>query len=115
VIASYSAEDLRLVQHDIGELMRYTMEMGGGAELLEVALRVPPWEPMRMLSRDEVRRTRLDTSQDRVGQAPPVPASSGASEPTAGSSASEGAQGAFAQSVPMAQPRPDARRARTGR
>jgi len=63
--ATYSAEDLVLVQRDIGRLVQYTLDMGGGAELLEVALRIPPWEPMRMLSRDELRRTRLDTSQDR--------------------------------------------------
>src|SRR5712675_1276782 len=68
--ANYSAEDLVLVQRDIGKLVQYTVEMGGGAELLEVALRIPPWEPMRMLSRDELRRTRLDTGPDRVGQAP---------------------------------------------
>lgn len=65
--ASYSAEDLVLVQHDIGKLMQYTMDMGGGADLLEMALRIPPWEPMRMLSRDELRRTRLDNSQERTG------------------------------------------------
>ncbi len=79
--ASYSAEDLVLVQRDIGKLVQYTVEMGGGAELLEVALRIPPWEPMRMLSRDELRRTRLDTSMDRVGQAAVAPASPGANAP----------------------------------
>src|SRR6266481_6011248 len=66
VAANYSAEDLVLVQRDIGKLVQYTLEMGGGAELLEVALRIPPWEPMRMLSRDELRRTRLDTGPDRT-------------------------------------------------
>lgn len=79
--ASYSAEDLVLVQHDIGKLMQYTMDMGGGADLLELALRIPPWEPMRMLSRDELKRTRLDNSQDRTGdhfaQAPATLASAG--------------------------------------
>jgi len=65
--ATYSADDLVAVQRDIGSLMQYTLDMGGGAELLEVALRIPPWEPMRMLSRDELRRTRLDTSEDRAG------------------------------------------------
>jgi hypothetical protein len=74
--ATYSAEDLVLVQRDIGRLVQYTLDMGGGAELLEVALRIPPWEPMRMLSRDELRRTRLDTSQDRT-QVAAAPASSG--------------------------------------
>ncbi|RAI42019.1 hypothetical protein [Rhodoplanes roseus] len=64
VAASYSAEDLVLVQRDIGHIVRYTAEMtgnlGGGAELIEIALRIPPWEPMRMLTRDELRRTGLD-------------------------------------------------------
>jgi hypothetical protein len=78
--ATYSAEDLVLVQRDIGRLVQYTLDMGGGAELLEVALRIPPWEPMRMLSRDELRRTRLDTSQDRT-QVAASPASSGVNAP----------------------------------
>ncbi len=78
--ATYSAEDLVLVQRDIGRLVQYTLDMGGGAELLEVALRIPPWEPMRMLSRDELRRTRLDTSQDRT-QVAAAPASSGVNAP----------------------------------
>jgi hypothetical protein len=82
--ATYSAEDLVLVQRDIGRLMQYTLDMGGGAELLEVALRIPPWEPMRMLSRDELRRTRLDTGQEHVvAQAPVAPASSGVNAPAA--------------------------------
>src|SRR6266850_4556938 len=98
--ANYSAEDLVLVQRDIGKLVQYTVEMRGGAELLEVALRIPPWEPMRMLSRDELRRTRLDTGPDRIGQAPVVavtpvanaPTSSGANAPAAAPAANEGAR-----------------------
>src|SRR5262249_14339333 len=78
--ASYSAEDLVLVQRDIGRLGQYTLDMDGGAELLEVALRIPPWEPMRMLSRDELRRTRLNTGQDRT-QVAATPASSGMNAP----------------------------------
>jgi hypothetical protein len=69
--AIYSAEDLVLVQRDIGRLAVYTMEMGGGIDLLEIALRVPPWEPMRRLSRDELRRVKLDTI-DTVAVAPPA-------------------------------------------
>jgi hypothetical protein len=68
--AQYSAEDLVLVQRDIGRLVQYTAEMGGGTELIEVALRIPPWEPMRALSRDELRRTGLDTIGDRSVRAP---------------------------------------------
>jgi hypothetical protein len=85
--ATYSAEDLVLVQRDIGRLVQYTLDMGGGGELLEVALRIPPWEPMRMLSRDELRRTRLDTgNQDRViaqAATAPTSASSGVNAPAA--------------------------------
>ncbi|HEY4918483.1 MAG TPA: hypothetical protein VII40_00125 [Xanthobacteraceae bacterium] len=91
--ASYSAEDLVLVQRDIGRLVQYTLDMGGGAELLEVALRIPPWEPMRLLSRDELRRTRLDTSQDRTSQSPAAPASSGVNVPAAVAPVSDGARG----------------------
>ena len=36
--ANYSAEDLVVVQRDIGRLARYTVEMGGGVDLLEIAL-----------------------------------------------------------------------------
>ncbi len=61
--ASYSAEDLVLVQRDIGKLAQYTIEMGGSVELLEVSLRIPPWEPMRVLTRDELRRMNLENSE----------------------------------------------------
>jgi len=59
--AGYSAEDLVLVQRDIGRLARYTADMGASADLLEVALRIPPWEPMHALTRDELRLTKLTT------------------------------------------------------
>jgi len=65
--ANYSAEDLALVQRDIGRLAQYTMDMGGSIELLNLALRIPPWEPMHALSADETRRTKLATEQ------PPAP------------------------------------------
>lgn len=63
VAANYSAEDLALIQRDIGRIAQYTSEMGGGAELLEIALRIPPWEPMRALTRAELRRSQLDNSE----------------------------------------------------
>jgi hypothetical protein len=61
--ASYSAEDLVLVQRDIGRLAKYTADMGGPVDLLELALRIPPWEPMHSLTRDELQRMRLDTAE----------------------------------------------------
>lgn len=76
--AIYSAEDLVIVQRDIGRLAQYTAEMGGAVELLEVSLRIPPWEPMRALTRDELRRMRLDNvevADTRQPAAPVGPAS----------------------------------------
>jgi hypothetical protein len=61
---NYTAEELGLVQHDIGSIARYTVEMGGAIELLETALRIPPWEPLYALAADEVRSMRL-TTMDR--------------------------------------------------
>jgi len=60
--ANYSAEDLVVVQRDIGRLAQYTMEMGGGIDMLEIALKIPPWEPMRLLSRDELRTMKVLTA-----------------------------------------------------
>jgi hypothetical protein len=58
--ASYTADEIVLVERDIGSLARYTIEMGGGIELLEAALRVPPWQPLYQLSRGEIQRTGLN-------------------------------------------------------
>ena len=60
VAANYTAEDLVVVQRDIGAILQYTSEMGGDVELVALSLKVPPWEPMRALTRDELRRTKLD-------------------------------------------------------
>jgi len=60
--SSYTAEELNVVQRDIGRLAQYTIEMGGGGELLETALRIPPWEPLYRLSSDELQRMRLSTA-----------------------------------------------------
>jgi len=61
--ANYSAEDLVLVQRDIGRLARYTAEMGASIDLLDLALRIPPWEPMHAMTRDELRDTHLATDE----------------------------------------------------
>ena len=64
--ASYSADDLALVQRDIGQLVQYTSEMGGSTELLELALRIPPWEPMHRITGPEVRSMRIDTDANPI-------------------------------------------------
>jgi len=62
MVASYSAEELAIMQRDLGLLAQYTIEMGGSIELLATAARVPPWEPLRLLSPDELRRMGLTNS-----------------------------------------------------
>jgi hypothetical protein len=71
VASNYTAEDLVVVQRDIGSILQYTLEMGGDAELVELSLKVPPWEPMRALTRDEIRRTKLDLDAE-IPAAPAV-------------------------------------------
>jgi hypothetical protein len=75
--ANYTAEDLVLVQRDIGRLARYTIDMGGSIDLLNLALRIPPWEPMHALTADETHRTRLATDEP----AAPVAAATVAASP----------------------------------
>ena len=75
--ANYTAEDLVLVQRDIGRLARYTIDMGGSIDFLNLALRIPPWEPMHALTADETRRTRLATDQPDAPVAATVAASPG--------------------------------------
>lgn len=64
--ASYSADDLMIVQRDIGRLVKYTFDMGGTGDLLSLALSVPPWEPLHRLSADELRRSNLVTMDAMV-------------------------------------------------
>jgi hypothetical protein len=69
--ATYTAEDLVLVQRDVGKLALYTAEMGASIEMLDIALRIPPWEPMHTMTREEIVRTKVAT-------APPVAPVTGA-------------------------------------
>jgi hypothetical protein len=68
--SSYSAEELNVVQRDIGRLAQYTIEMGGGVDLLETALRIPPWEPLYRLSADELQRMHLNTTDTLFAMEP---------------------------------------------
>jgi hypothetical protein len=61
--ATYSAEDLVLVQRDIGRLARYTAEMGASIDMLDLSLRIPPWEPMHAMTRDELQTMRVATDE----------------------------------------------------
>lgn len=69
--ASYSAEDLVLVQRDIGRIAQYIAEMGASAEVLDLALRIPPWEPMRQLQPEELRSLHVVTVDNPFERAAP--------------------------------------------
>jgi hypothetical protein len=60
--ATYSAQDLMIVERDVGRLAKYTFDMGGSGDLLALSLSVPPWEELHELSRDELRLTNLVTT-----------------------------------------------------
>jgi len=60
--ASYTAQDLMIVERDIGRLAKFTFDMGGAGDLLSLALSVPPWEELRELSEPELRLTNLVTT-----------------------------------------------------
>jgi hypothetical protein len=61
--ASYTADDLMIVERDIGRLAKYTFDMGGAGDLLSLSLNVPPWEDLHELSRQELRLTNLITTE----------------------------------------------------
>ncbi len=75
--ASYTAQDLMIVERDIGRLAKFTFDMGGTGDLLSLALSVPPWEDLHELSRDELRLTNLVTT-DAVAEVLPQEAAKAA-------------------------------------
>jgi hypothetical protein len=68
--ASYTAQDMMIVERDIGRLAKYTFDMGGAGDLLSLSLNVPPWEDLHELSRKELRLTNLVTT-DAVAEVLP--------------------------------------------
>ena len=68
--SSYSAQDLTIVERDVGRLAKYTFDMGGAGDLLALALSVPPWEELHELNEAELRQTNLVTT-DKVADVLP--------------------------------------------
>ena len=88
--ATYSAEDLVLVQRDLGKLAMYTAEMGGSMAMYDLALRIPPWEPMHVMTRQEIASMGVETqpavdkpASANVASAVPAEAASAAAQPVA--------------------------------
>ena len=76
--ASYSAQDLTIVERDIGRLAKYTFDMGGAGDLLSLSLNVPPWEDLHELSPSELRLTNLVTTNRVADVLPRTDVSGGA-------------------------------------
>jgi len=68
--ASYTAQDMTIVERDIGRLAKYTFDMGGGGDLLALSLSVAPWEDLHELTPAELRLTNLITT-DQVADVLP--------------------------------------------
>jgi hypothetical protein len=60
--ASYTANDLMIVERDIGRLAKYTFDMGGTGDLLSLSLSVPPWDDLHRLTETELKMTNLITT-----------------------------------------------------
>jgi len=83
--ASYTAQDLMIVERDIGRLAKFTFDMGGAGDLLALALSVPPWEDLHELSPAELRLTNLVTTDavvDVLPHDPSMPMAELKSKPT---------------------------------
>src|SRR5260370_31558812 len=74
--ARYSAQDLMILERDIGRLAKYTFDMGGAGDLLSLSLNVPPWEDLHELSPTELRLTNLVTTDAVAEVLPQIPTDS---------------------------------------
>ncbi len=72
--ATYTAQDVSIIERDVGRLAKYTFDMGGTGDLLEMALSVPPWKPLRELSMDEIRISNLHSVETLADLLPGVEA-----------------------------------------
>lgn len=68
--ASYTAQDLTIVERDVGRLAKYTFDMGGTGDLLSLSLSVPPWEDLHELTPDELHLTKV-ANTDKVADVLP--------------------------------------------
>ncbi len=69
--ATYTAQDLTIVERDIGRLAKYTFDMGGAGDLLSLSLSVAPWEELHELTPAELRLTNLVTTAKIADVLPP--------------------------------------------
>jgi len=68
--ATYSAQDLMIVERDVGRLAKYAFEMGGTGDLMALSLSVPPWEDLHELTPAELKLTSV-ANTDRASDVLP--------------------------------------------
>ncbi|WP_296519019.1 hypothetical protein [Rhodopseudomonas sp.] len=98
--ASYTAQDMMIVERDIGRLAKYTFDMGGTGDLLSLALNVPPWEELHELSWQELRLTNLITTDTIADLLPPA----GAPARSVATAATKPLQDRFVSATSEAEP-----------
>ena len=79
--ANYTAREVARIERELGLIARYTIDMGGDIELFEMAMRIPPWEALRPLTPEELRRMKLHTANSAFGPLASAPAGA-APQPT---------------------------------
>lgn len=77
---TYSAAEIVRVQREAGLMAKYTIDMGADIALFTTAMRIPPWERLRPLNAEEVRRMGLHDTDDPFS---PPPATLAAGNPQA--------------------------------
>jgi hypothetical protein len=68
--AVYSAQDLMIVERDVGRLAKYAFDMGGTGDLMALSLSVPPWEDLHELTPAELKLTNV-ANTDRAADVLP--------------------------------------------
>jgi hypothetical protein len=68
--ATYSAQDLMIVERDVGRLAKYAFDMGGTGDLMALSLSVPPWEELHELTAAELKLTNV-ANTDRAADVLP--------------------------------------------
>jgi len=68
--ATYSAQDLMIVERDVGRLAKYAFDMGGTGDLMALSLSVPPWEDLHELTTAELKLTNV-ANTDRASDVLP--------------------------------------------
>jgi hypothetical protein len=68
--STFTAQDMMIVERDIGRLAKYTFHMGGTGDLLSLSLNVASWDGVHDLSPQELQITGLVTTDAVADELP---------------------------------------------